>query len=70
MAVVGVENSPLGMAQYLREILTHFVLDHSDEAIQDELTDMGLRTLVTGTIMKGYEEQKQLAQEVLVFAQS
>ena len=70
MAVVDTENSPLGMAEYLREILTHFVLDHSNEANQDQLTDMGLRTLVTNIIMRGTEEQKRLAQEVLAFVQS
>jgi LPPG:FO 2-phospho-L-lactate transferase len=69
MTAMNIENSPLGMAQYLREMLTHFVLDHSNETNQDQLTDMGLQTLVTGTIMRGYEEQKRLAQEVLSFVQ-
>ncbi len=67
LQAAGVEISPVGMAQYLREILTHFVLDHTDEAFQDQLTDMGLRTLVTKTLMRGSEEQKRLAQEVLAF---
>jgi len=69
MAAVDVENSPLGMAKFLREVLTHFVLDHSNEANQDQLTDMGLRTLAKNIIMHGTEEQKWLAQEVLEFAQ-
>jgi len=69
MLAVGVESSSLGVAHYLREILTHFVLDHHDEARQDQLTDMGLRTLVTGIIMHGIEDYKRLAQEVLEFVE-
>jgi LPPG:FO 2-phospho-L-lactate transferase len=70
MPAMGVAASSLGMAQYLREVLTHFVLDHYDETQQDQLTDMGLRTLLTGVVMRGAEDQRRLAQEVLEFAGS
>jgi LPPG:FO 2-phospho-L-lactate transferase len=70
MSAAGVETSSLGMAQYLREALTHFVLDNSNEASQNQLTEMGLRTLVTDTIMQGFEGQKRLAHEVLDFTHS
>jgi LPPG:FO 2-phospho-L-lactate transferase len=70
MTAMDVENSARGMAQYLRETLTHFVLDHDDEIQKSQLTKMGLQVLVTKTAMEGYEGQKWLAQEVLVFAQS
>ena len=67
---MGIEASSLGMAQYLHEVLTHFVLDHHDETWQDQLTDMGLRTLVTGIMMNSAEDYKRLAREVLAFAEA
>jgi LPPG:FO 2-phospho-L-lactate transferase len=70
MTALGMEISPVGVARHLREVLTGFVIDHVDEAFQDELTDMDLRTLVTGIVMKGNEERVKLAQEVLDFARS
>ena len=70
MLAMGIEASSLGMAQYLHEVLTHFVLDHHDETWQDQLTDMGLRTLVTGIMMNSAEDYKRLAREVLAFAEA
>jgi hypothetical protein len=49
-------------------VLTGFVIDHLDEAHQDAITDLGLRTLVTATIMRNDEARVQLAREVLAFA--
>ncbi|HXV97415.1 MAG TPA: 2-phospho-L-lactate transferase, partial [Anaerolineae bacterium] len=69
MTELGMEVSPIGVAQYLKEVLTGFVLDHVDQAYQDEISDLGLRTLVTGTIMTNNEDRVRLAQEVLDFAQ-
>jgi LPPG:FO 2-phospho-L-lactate transferase len=69
MTELGMEVSPIGVAQHLKEVLTGFVLDHVDQAYQDEITDLGLRTLVTGIIMANNEDRVRLAQEVLDFAQ-
>ena len=68
MAELGLEVSPVGVARHLRDVLTHFVLDHIDQAHQDALTDLGLRTLVTGTVMSSNEDRINLAREVLDFA--
>lgn len=68
MAELGLEVSPLGVADYLQGGLTGFVLDHVDEAYQEPITALGLRTLVTGTIMMNNEDRIKLAQEVLEFA--
>jgi LPPG:FO 2-phospho-L-lactate transferase len=69
MSAVGVEASALGVARHLEDVLTGFVINHVDEADQDKLTDMGLRTLVTATMMNSGEEQVRFAQEVLDFAE-
>jgi LPPG:FO 2-phospho-L-lactate transferase len=69
MTELAMQVSPIGIAQHLKEVLTGFVLDHVDQAYQDEITDMGLRTLVTGIIMINNQDRIRLAQEVLDFAQ-
>ena len=68
MKVLGIEMSPAGVARHLREVLSGFVLDHTEQAYRDTLTKMGLHTLVTGTIMNSNEDRVRLAQEVLDFA--
>jgi LPPG:FO 2-phospho-L-lactate transferase len=68
MTELGLEVSPAGVARHLKDVLTGFVIDHLDEAHQDAITEMGLRTLVTATIMKDDQARVRLAQEVLEFA--
>ncbi len=68
MTELGLEVSPLGVAHHLRDVLNGFVIDHVDESYQDAITDLGLRTLVTGTIMTNNETRVSLAREVLEFA--
>ena len=68
MTELGLEVSPAGVAHHLRDVLNGFVIDHLDEPHQDAITDMGLRTLVTGTIMNNNEAKVRLAKEILEFA--
>ncbi len=68
MRELGLEVSPVGVARHLRAVLTRFVIDHTDEAYQDDLTDVGLPTLVTATVMQRIEDRVRLAAEVLAFA--
>lgn len=67
MIELGMEVSALGVAKQLRDVLTGFVIDHLDESHQDAITDLGLRTLVTATIMKNNNDRIQLARDVLDF---
>ncbi len=68
MTELGMEVSAVGVANHLKDVLTGFVIDHLDEQHQDAITDMGLRTLVTATIMTNNEAKVGLAEEVLGFA--
>jgi LPPG:FO 2-phospho-L-lactate transferase len=68
MSELGMEVSATGVAKQLKDVLTGFVIDHLDEAHQDTINAMGLRTLVTATIMNNDEARVRLAQEVLEFA--
>jgi LPPG:FO 2-phospho-L-lactate transferase len=69
MTELGLEASPLGVAKHLRDVLTHFVLDHVDQAYQDAISDLGLRTLVTGTVMLNRADRAHLAGEILAFVE-
>ena len=68
MSELGMDVSAAGVANQLKDVLTGFVIDHLDEAQQDTITDMGLRTLVTATIMNNNEARVRLAKEILEFA--
>jgi LPPG:FO 2-phospho-L-lactate transferase len=68
MAELGLEVSAAGVARYLREVLTGFVLDTVDAGQQAAIEALGLKALVTGTVMLNNEDRAQLAREVLQFA--
>ena len=65
---LGHESSALGVARIYREIATGFVLDSVDAALEPEIAALGLRTLVTDTIMADHPGRARLAQAVLAFA--
>ncbi|NJN96013.1 MAG: 2-phospho-L-lactate transferase [Anaerolineales bacterium] len=68
MAELGQDVSPVGVARHLQDVLTGFVLDQVDQAYQEAVTALGLRALVTGTVMLNDEDRVRLAREVLAFA--
>jgi len=44
-----------------------FVLDHLDQDLKPAVEALGLKTLVTDTIMKTTDDRRRLASEVLDF---
>jgi LPPG:FO 2-phospho-L-lactate transferase len=68
LSELGMEVSAAGVARHLQDVLSGFVIDHLDEKHQDAITDLGLRTLVTATVMNNDQDRIRLAQEVLDFA--
>ena len=65
---LGHESSALGVARIYREIATVFVLDTVDAALEPQIAILGLRTLVTDTIMGDGAGRARLARVVLGFA--
>jgi len=61
--------SALAVAEHFQGIVTHFVLDEADQATENELNKLGMKTLATDTIMKTPEDRRRLAAEVLNFIQ-
>lgn len=69
MRELGLEVSPVTVAQRYRDLLTGFVLDRRDEALRAVVaTELGLHPLVTDTVMRSDAARIQLARQVLGFA--
>ncbi len=66
MAEFGMEVSPFGVADYLKELLTEFVLDTVDDVHAARIEGLGLRVIVTDTLMTSADDQARLAKEILV----
>ena len=69
MRELGLEASPVGVARHYQDLLTGFVLDQQDEHLKMAVAfELGVRTLVTDTVMNTNEDRTRLAREVLEFA--
>ncbi len=69
LAAQGFPVSPLGIAQwYGSDLLDGLALDVADAALTPEIEALGIRTLVTETIMRSNDDRKRLARETLDFA--
>jgi LPPG:FO 2-phospho-L-lactate transferase len=65
---LGHESSARGVARIYRDLATHFVLDTHDADLEPDIAALGLRTLVTDTIMRDHPGRERLARTVLEFA--
>jgi LPPG:FO 2-phospho-L-lactate transferase len=68
LAELGLPVSPLTVAEGYADMLTGFVLDERDASFEHSIAGLGLRVLVTDTIMRGERDRERLAREVLAFA--
>jgi LPPG:FO 2-phospho-L-lactate transferase len=67
---LGHEASALGVARQYTGIADVFVLDRLDEALAPQIRELGLRAVVTDTIMAGDAGRARLAAEVLEAART
>lgn len=65
---MGVEPSAAAVARHYQDLLDGFVLDDVDRELESEIKAMGMKTLVTDTVMNDRGERLRLAQQVLQFA--
>ena len=70
LASLGEESTALGVARHLSPLISHFVLDRVDAAIEPGIRELGVETLVADTIMTDDASRAQLADEVLRFTTS
>jgi LPPG:FO 2-phospho-L-lactate transferase len=70
MVSLGLEPSATGVAAMFADVLDAFVLDTVDATLEPGIASLGLRTLVTDTIMADGAGRARLARDVLAFAAS
>ncbi|MHB2017034.1 MAG: 2-phospho-L-lactate transferase [Candidatus Xenobia bacterium] len=64
---LGHEASALGVARMYQGLLDAWVIDKADEALTSQIEALGMRVLVTDTVMKNNADRARLAQDVLDF---
>lgn len=69
-AEMGIQPSAFSVAKHYQSLLNGFILDYQDANLENEISGLGLHTLVTNTLMKTSLDRRQLAGEVIQFANS
>jgi LPPG:FO 2-phospho-L-lactate transferase len=64
---LGIQPSALAVARHYENLLDGFIFDQADMALKNEITLLGIKTLITDSIMKNTEGKKSLAKDVLKF---
>ncbi len=67
---LGIQPSALAVAKHYADLLTGFVFDTVDEALDEEIKSLNIATLVTNTIMKDDIGRFWLAKDVIDFVNS
>jgi LPPG:FO 2-phospho-L-lactate transferase len=70
LATMGHEVSAYGVAAWYGDLLDGMVIDEQDAAQAARIEGLGMRTLVTNTVMASNEDRVRLARDVLQFASS
>ena len=65
MKEIGIEASAVGVAQHYRDFLDAMIIDTKDKELKGKIEKLGIKTVVTNTIMKNKEIKKELAQIAL-----
>ncbi len=65
MRAAGLEISAVGIAQTYRDLLDVIVIDQVDAPLRDAVEALGIRAIVTDTIMRGLAEKVNLARVAL-----
>lgn len=68
-AEIGIPPSAQAVALHYGSLLRGFVFDRLDAAEELDIRSVGVRTLVTDTVMKTPADRQRLATEILTFAQ-
>ncbi len=66
---LGIEPKAESIARHYGQLLSALVLDHVDEGQKGAIESMGIMTFATQTLMKTLDDRKQLASEILAYAE-
>lgn len=70
MREVGKEPSSLEVARFYHGLIDALVLDHADSALSAPIAELGIRPLVTSTIMQDPGDRAALAKSVIAFSRT
>lgn len=70
MSGLGYESSALGVARLYQGVIDGFVIDTEDADQRAAIEALGMRVLVTNTIMTDVADRQRLAEDVLAFARA
>jgi len=62
MRTMGLEVSCVGVANYYRDFLGHFIIDHRDKNLKSKIESLGIKTYCFDTLMTDIIKKKELAQ--------
>lgn len=68
LAELGHDVSALGVARFYKGLIDGFVLDAQDSRLSPQIEALGMRVLVTDTMMRNDDDKKRLATTTLEFA--
>ena len=68
MQELGETVSAASVARHYRAIIDGFVLDPLDAALEQNVRDLGMQTLVTSAVMTSLDDKIRLAKETFEFA--
>lgn len=69
-AELGIEPSALAVAQHYQRLLSGYVLDTVDAELAQPINELGVKTLITNTLMTSLADRARLAEDVLHFIRS
>jgi len=64
---LGIEPSAFAVANHYRNLLSGFVMDNTDAQLIESVRGLNIQVHVTNTLMKGLEDRRQLAGNILDF---
>ena len=68
MAELGVEISALGIARHYAGLIDGIVIDEADRDLLQPIEELGIKVLVTNTIMRDLKSKSRLAEQTVDFA--
>lgn len=67
---LGIQPSPLAVAQHYSSVIDYLVIDNSDAGIVRDINKEGIQTIVTDILMRDQPDRGRLAREILDFIKS
>jgi LPPG:FO 2-phospho-L-lactate transferase len=65
MKALGVKPSALGVAELYKDFLDTLIIDRVDKSLEPQIESLGIKVIVTNTLMRTMADKVRLAKRVL-----